>query len=79
MTWATWAPAACFHKMGPEVPAAPGCGRVAAGRVDTWDLARLIVTVIERAIMLTHTQQDERLMGHPFDHLKAYVEQSFQA
>jgi TetR/AcrR family transcriptional repressor of nem operon len=48
-------------------------------QVDTWDLARYIVTVIEGAILLARTQRDHRLISRHFDHLEAYLEQSLKA
>ena len=47
--------------------------------VDTWDLARYVVTVIEGSILLARTHQDRRLLGRHFDHLKQYIKQSLRA
>jgi TetR/AcrR family transcriptional repressor of nem operon len=47
--------------------------------VDTRDLSRYIVTVIEGAIMLGRTRQDRQLMGKHFEHLKEYLRQLLKA
>lgn len=41
-------------------------------RLDTWALARYIVTVIEGSILLARTHRDRRMMGCHFAYLKAY-------
>jgi TetR/AcrR family transcriptional repressor of nem operon len=47
--------------------------------LDTADLARYIVTVIEGAIMLSRTRHDRRLVAQHFDHLKRYLRQVLSA
>ena len=42
--------------------------------VNTWDLARYIVTVIEGAILQARAQRDPRLLARHFDHLKEYLQ-----
>lgn len=42
--------------------------------VNTWDLARYIVTVIEGAILQARAQNDPRLLARHFDHLKEYLQ-----
>ena len=47
-------------------------------RVDTWELARYTVAIIEGSIMLARTHQDRRMPGRNFDHLKEYIKQSLK-
>ncbi|HLJ10678.1 MAG TPA: TetR/AcrR family transcriptional regulator [Planctomycetaceae bacterium] len=45
-------------------------------RVDTWELARYAVAVIEGSIMLSRAHQDRRIVDRHFDHLKDYLRQA---
>jgi TetR/AcrR family transcriptional repressor of nem operon len=47
-----------------------------ARRVDTWELARYIVAIIEGSIMLSRTQQDKQMMRGHFELLKRHLRQS---
>src|SRR5262249_29980455 len=71
--------AACFDEMArefqPDLDAAarqhcPGRG------VDTWELARYLVALVEGSIMLTRTHRDRHLMTRQFDYLKEQLRQS---
>lgn len=68
----------CFDEMALEFkPALDEAARRCPKRhIDTWDLARYVVTVIEGAIMLARTRQDRHLLGRHFAHLKEYLKQS---
>ena len=46
-------------------------------RVDTWELARYIVTIIEGAIMLSRTQQSQQLLDRHFEFLKEHLQHAF--
>jgi TetR/AcrR family transcriptional regulator, transcriptional repressor for nem operon len=48
-------------------------------RVDTWELARYIVAIIEGSILLGRTQKDRQLMARHFDYLKEHLKRSLQA
>ncbi len=48
-------------------------------RVDTWELARYIVAIIEGSIILGRTQKDCHMMTHHFDYLKDHLKRSLQA
>ena len=74
--------AECFDEMAQEFkPQLDAAARQYCPRrqLDTWDLARYIVTVIKGAIMLGRTQQDRRLVGRHFKHLKEYLKQVLEA
>jgi len=47
--------------------------------VDTWELARYIVAIIEGSIILGRTQKDRHLMTRHFDYLKDHLKRSLQA
>jgi TetR/AcrR family transcriptional repressor of nem operon len=42
-------------------------------QIDTWDLARYIVAIIEGSIMLTRTHRDARMMERQFEYLKEHL------
>jgi TetR/AcrR family transcriptional regulator, transcriptional repressor for nem operon len=44
--------------------------------VDTWELARYIVALLEGSIMLGRTHRDRLMMDRNFNHLKQYIRQS---
>jgi hypothetical protein len=46
--------------------------------VDTWELARYIVAIVEGSIMLTRTHRDRRLMERQFDLLKEHLRQALK-
>jgi hypothetical protein len=46
-------------------------------RIDTTELARYIVAVVEGSIMLTRTQQQRRMMTRHFAFLKEHLARSF--
>jgi TetR/AcrR family transcriptional repressor of nem operon len=71
--------AECFDEMAlefkPHLDAAvERLGR--ARRVDTWELARFIVAIIEGSIMLSRTQQDKHMMRGHFELLKRHLRQA---
>ena len=51
----------------------------AARHVDTWELARYIVAIVEGSIMLTRTHRDGQMMARQFDYLKEHLRQSLGA
>ena len=51
----------------------------AARHVDTWELARYIVAIVEGSIMLTRTHRDRQMMARQFDYLKEHLRQSLGA
>jgi hypothetical protein len=77
--------AKCFEEMAAEfrpcldAAMARQTARLPEEPVDTPDLARYIVTVIEGAIMLSRTRHDRRLVAQHFDHLKRYLSQVLSA
>jgi TetR/AcrR family transcriptional repressor of nem operon len=72
----------CFDEMAREFKPhldAAALQSARGRRVDTWELARYIVAVIEGSIMLTRTQQDKHMMASQFDFLKEYLRQALGA
>jgi len=69
----------CFDEMAreflPDLEAAARQGRP-HGALDTWTLARYLVTVVEGAIMLARTYRDRTLLARHFGCLKEYLAQS---
>jgi TetR/AcrR family transcriptional repressor of nem operon len=69
----------CFDEMAreflPDLEAAARQGR-RQGTLDTWTLARYLVTVIEGAIMLARTYRDRTLLARHLYYLKEYVTQN---
>jgi TetR/AcrR family transcriptional repressor of nem operon len=67
--------AQCFDEMAlefqPSLEAARTSGRGA--QVDSWELARYVVALIEGAIMLTRTWQDRDMLARHFDYLKEHL------
>jgi len=68
--------AECFDEMAlefkPHLDAAveqSGAGR----QVDTWELGRYIVAIVEGSIMLTRTHRDRHMMARQFDYLKDHL------
>jgi len=47
--------------------------------VDTWELARYIVAIVEGSIMLTRTHRDRQMMARQFDYLKEHLRKSLGA
>jgi TetR/AcrR family transcriptional repressor of nem operon len=47
--------------------------------LDTGDLARYIVAILEGSIMLARTQQDRRMMGRHFEYLKEHLTHTLKA
>ena len=73
---------ACFDEMALEFkPHLDAAARkhCPKRRVDTWELARYAVAIIEGSIMLSRARQDRRMVGRNFDHLKEYIKQSMKA
>ena len=73
--------AECFDEMAfefePHLDAAVKA-HPPAQRVDTWQLARYIVTVIEGAIMLSRTHGESDLVHGQFRMLKEYLKQTVE-
>ncbi len=72
--------ASCFDEMAQEFkPHLDGAAGKSGSRrdVDTWDLARYIVAIIEGSIMLARTHGDPRLVQWNFASLKEYLRQIF--
>jgi TetR/AcrR family transcriptional repressor of nem operon len=73
--------AECFDEMAHEFKRhldAAARERCPKRRVDTWELARYTVAIIEGSIMLARTHQDRRMIGRNFDHLKEYIRQALK-
>ena len=73
---------ACFDEMAAEFQpgldaAAHACG--AEQRMETAEVARYIVTIIEGAIMLSRTGRDLQLLDRHFEYLKDHLRQMFAA
>ena len=69
----------CFDEMAreflPDLKAAAKRGRPERA-LDTWTLARYVVTVVEGAIMLARTYRDRTLLARHFGCLKEYLAQN---
>jgi TetR/AcrR family transcriptional repressor of nem operon len=71
----------CFDEMAAEFQshlAEAAADRGLTDKVDPWELARYIVSVIEGAIMLSRTQRDISLIEQQIQRLKGEVKRSFQ-
>lgn len=74
--------AECFDEMAREfIPHLDAAARrhCPERHLDTWALARYIVSIVEGTIMLARTQQDRQMMERHFGYLRDYLKQSFQA
>ena len=74
--------AKCFDEMAQEFEphlAAAAKEHGLARRVDTMELARYIVTVIEGAILLARAGRDRQLIARQFGYLKEHLRNSLQS
>jgi len=72
----------CFDEMAAEFQvhlAEAAADRDLSDEVDSWEIARYIVSVIEGAIMLSRTQRDIGLVQQQIQHVKEDIRRSFQA
>jgi hypothetical protein len=58
------------------LPDLEAAARQRRGTLDTWTLARYLVTVVEGTIMLARTYRDRTLLAQHFGCLKEYLAQT---
>jgi TetR/AcrR family transcriptional repressor of nem operon len=71
--------AKCFDQMAGEFKphldaAARHGGKI--DKIDTWEMARYIVAIVEGSIMLTRTHRDRQMMERQFELLKQHLRQT---
>jgi TetR/AcrR family transcriptional repressor of nem operon len=73
--------AQCFDEMAQEFEPHLAAAAKASGRsrqIDTMELARYLVTVIEGAILLSRARRDSKLIGQQFGYVKDYLRNLLQ-